>query len=237
MRLPRRVLPEWLDTLDAADPRALRSRADLRRLHSLMRHRATLPRVLGEALTAAAAAGARPVRFVELGAGDASFLQSLAPQLAACHPRVRLVLVDQSHVVLQAVGRFEAQGWETVAVVGDAFDWLQDSSAEADLLFCNLFLHHFEPPRLSLLLAAIARRTQRFVACEPARSRIALSASHLLGLVGCNAVTRHDAVRSVHAGFSGEDLSALWPADAPESWLLTERPLPPFSHLFCATRR
>ena len=36
--------------------------------------------------------------------------------------------------------------------------------------------------------------------------------SHLTGVIGANAVTREDAVLSVHAGFNGIELSALWPA-------------------------
>jgi hypothetical protein len=45
-------------------------------------------------------------------------------------------------------------------------------------------------------------------------------------------VTRHDAVVSVRAGFSGRELSQLWPR-AP-GWRLDERPQAPFSHLFTA---
>ena len=71
-------------------------------------------------------------------------------------------------------------------------------------------------------------------ACEPRRSRFALRASRLLGLIGCNDVTRHDAAASVRAGFAGRELSALWPDEA--GWQIDERPAAPFSHLFVARR-
>jgi hypothetical protein len=41
-------------------------------------------------------------------------------------------------------------------------------------------------------------------------------------------------VLSVRAGFSGNELSALWPADG--GWQLTERRAGHFSHLFIARR-
>jgi hypothetical protein len=56
----------------------------------------------------------------------------------------------------------------------------------------------------------------------------------LLGFIGCNDVSRHDAKISVRAGFAENDLSALWPAD--EGWRLMERPAGLFSHCFMAQR-
>jgi len=54
-----------------------------------------------------------------------------------------------------------------------------------------------------------------------------------MGLMGCNAVTRHDARVSVRAGFRDDELSRLWPSGG---WTLEERGAPPFSHLFVARR-
>jgi hypothetical protein len=51
-------------------------------------------------------------------------------------------------------------------------------------------------------------------------------------LIGCNAVTRHDAAASVRAGFAGRELSALWPARP--GWRLREGRAGLFSHLFVA---
>ena len=53
-------------------------------------------------------------------------------------------------------------------------------------LLANLFLHHFETPRLARLLALVARRTRAFVACEPRRSALALAGARALGVIGCN---------------------------------------------------
>jgi hypothetical protein len=120
-------------------------------------------------------------------------------------------------------------------VTADVFDWLaQPAEAPVDLMLTNLFVHHFAGERLSLLLAGIAQRTRMFMACEPRRALVALAGSHLLGFIGCNAVTRNDAVLSVHAGFNNQELSALWPDH--DHWALREWPAGLFSHGFVAKR-
>ncbi len=78
----------------------------------------------------------------------------------------------------------------------------------ADITIANLFLHHFDGQRLSTLLREAATQTRLFVACEPHRSRRALAAASLMGLIGCNSVTLHDARISVRAGFRDRELSA-----------------------------
>ena len=56
----------------------------------------------------------------------------------------------------------------------------------------------------------------------------------MLRLIGCNDVTRHAAKISVRAGFTENELSALWPSDS--GWRLTERPAGQFTHCFVAQR-
>jgi hypothetical protein len=104
----------------------------------------------------------------------------------------------------------------------------------AEVAFANLFLHHFIEAELIMLLGEVAQRCDLFVACEPRRSSFALLGSRGVALLGCNGVTRHDAVASVRAGFSGSDLSQLWPYSG--QWALTERAAGLFSHLFVARR-
>mgnify|MGYP001605422698 FL=1 len=109
------------------------------------------------------------------------------------------------------------------------------TAARWDLIVANLFLHHFEGARLASLLSAVAARAERFYACEPRRAWLALAGSHLAGALGANAVTREDAVLSVHAGFRDAELTALWPDRG--KWRLTEYAAGLFSHCFCAQRR
>jgi hypothetical protein len=98
-----------------------------------------------------------------------------------------------------------------------------------------LFLHHFEDVRLAELLRLVSLRAKLFIALEPHRAPWPLFCSRLLWAIGCNAVTRHDAVVSVRAGFSGNELSALWPDK--NHWRLTEQRAGAFSQLFIAQKK
>ena len=229
--MPRDVQPEWLDILPPEDPRARHARDDLKRVHQLMGHALTLPPLLDRELTRLRP----PIRLVEIGAGDGWFVRSLAAKLAHRHPQVEVLLVDRCAAQRDTPGRGASAGWNTTTTVSDIFSWLVSDAPPADLMFCNLFLHHFKADELRTLLRLVAHKTRNFIACEPRRSYFALGASHLLGIVGCNDVTRHDAPVSVRAGFVDRDLTHLWPrCEGTDSWNLTERWLPPFSHLFCA---
>ena len=65
-------------------------------------------------------------------------------------------------------------------------------------------------------------------------SAFALAGCRFLWAIGCNDVSRHDAVASVRAGFSGRELCALWPGG--RGWQLSEGSAWPFSHTFVARR-
>lgn len=192
---------EWLDTLPASDPRAEHARRDLRRVNTLM----------GNARHIAAAL--RPhwrkhMRVADLGAGDGSLMRAVVRHLPG---PIEAISVDKSQGI-------------------DVLDYLRQPE-KLDAIVCNLFLHHLDADVLSDVLALAAERAPLFVACEPRRARIALQASRMLWVLGCNEVTRHDAVVSVRAGFTGNELSALWP---PGDWKLEERVAWPFTHLFVA---
>lgn len=241
----RSVLPEILDHLAPEDPQAQRSRRDLRRVNHFMGACSLLAAGLHPA--AAAARRSAPLRLLELGAGDGQLMLRVARMLtrrgesAAWHA-VELQLLDRQALVapeiLQAYARC---GWRAQPLLCDVRDWVAERSAAAeaargmryDVIVTNLFLHHFEPPALRALLAAIAAHCERFLACEPRRSGLALLGSHLLGAIGANRVTRHDAVVSVRAGFRDAELSGHWPS---AGWQLEERAAGLFSHYFAAWR-
>ena len=229
--MKRLVEPEWLDELPPDDPRAVRSRKDLRRVNRLMRHAEIIAQHL-------ATSELKPAdgQIVELGAGDGTLLLRVAQRLAARWPAMKVVLVDQQSLVdAETRDGFHTLGWEMDSVKAAVFDWLRSDARNGnEVIIANLFLHHFPDQRLSELLHHAAGKTKLFVACEPRRSPLPLTASHLLFLLGCNSVTRHDAVISVRAGFKGNELSTLWPNDG--RWQLSERATGLFSHVFTAAR-
>jgi len=233
-RLPRRVRPELLDELPPDDPRAVRSRRDLRLVNRIMGTRSLLLRALDAALDAP------PRAIVELGAGDGRLLLALAGKRARRWPAAHAGLLDMQPVVApDTLAAFRGLGWSAEVIAADVLDWLARPDASADVVVANLFVHHFDGERLERLLAGIAARARAFVCCEPRRGWLPLAGSHLMGLIGCNEITRHDAVLSVHAGFRGAELSAAWRRALPGgagSWRLRESAAGAFSHVFMATR-
>ena len=225
----RSIEPEWLDELPLEDPGASGSRRDLRRLNRWMGH----VRIVAKALTSLRPAGG-PVQIVELGAGDGTFLLKVAHALGPKWSGTRVVLLDRQRVILErTLLSFTNLGWEPEAVMADVLDWRgEPASAESTIFLANLFLHHFDSEQLQELLSAIARRSCGLIALEPRRSEISLLCSHLVWLIGCNRVTRHDAPTSVRAGFRGNELSELWPNKS--GWVVRERAAGLFSHLFMA---
>ena len=212
----RLLEPEWLDHLPSQDPRAQRSRADLRRINAIMGSARYLAHHL--------ALGTAPRTVLDLGAGDGSVTRLVAQYLR--RPQLQVTLLDR------AAPAEERLPTNFTRVVEDAAAFLE-RPARFDAIVANLFLHHFERAALARLLALAAARASLFVALEPRRSRAGLYASRLLWVIGCNGVTRHDAVASVRAGFAGRELTQLWP---PGDWSLVERAALPFGHLFVARR-
>ncbi|MEP6943503.1 MAG: hypothetical protein ABI981_11240 [Betaproteobacteria bacterium] len=231
LRIPRRVEQEMLDVLPQTDPRAMRSRLDLRRINRVMATQSLLCGAIDKALQ-----GGAPRSLVELGAGDGTLLLRLARRRAARWPGVAVTLVDRQDLVTEQTRRgFAAIGWSTRVIVAEVLAWIgNEASSPCDLFVANLFLHHFQGPALASLLAQIAQRSNAFVACEPRRGAVALVGSHLIGLLGCNAVSRNDAVSSVHAGFRDRELTSAWPQD--RGWRLDEYRGGLFSHCFVAAR-
>ncbi|HEY4264654.1 MAG TPA: methyltransferase domain-containing protein [Micropepsaceae bacterium] len=230
MALLRTMEPEWLDEIPADDFRAIRSRRDLKRINAFMLQTAILARLLTRHQTTP------PRRIIELGSGDGTFMLGVARRLASVWPEVHVVFLDRQNIVSDETREnFRALNWQTESVSADVFDFLSaQKPGSADIVTANLFLHHFSEQALSRLFAFAAQLAPLFVACEPRRSSSALIASHMVIALGCNDVSRHDAVVSVRAGFSGQELSKLWPQD--RGWNLQEQPALPFTHCFAARR-
>ena len=227
----RTVLPELLDQLPASDPRAIGSRRDLQRVNSCMGQAALIARAL-----AAHFSDRPPHSIVDLGGGDGTLLLRVARRLAPRWKSLRAVLVDRRKILSrQTAAQFEALGWHVESFEGDVFEWLEGTRADrSDAIIANLFLHHFRQDDLRRLLKVAAQKTDFFLACEPRRDSFSLLSASLLGFIGCNAVTRHDAKVSVQAGFLRNELSELWPGG--DQWQLQERPAGLFSHCFVAHR-
>jgi hypothetical protein len=228
----RVVEPELLDELPPRDPRALRSRQDLRLLNLSMGHRVLMAAALREQLH-----GSNSPRIIELGAGDGHFLFNVARRLRSKWPTAEATLVDRLDSIDPAIReRFKNLGWSVRTEIKSASEWLQQSGpGTADAIISNLFLHQFRNDELAEMLRLAARSADVLIALEPRRSWLPRLSGRLLWMIGCGPVTRHDADISIRAGFYGHELSAIWPD--PQNWTLTERSAGLFSHLFIARRK
>ena len=229
----RHVTPERLDSLLPSDVRAIRSRADLRRVHRAMRTLSIL-----KAAVVKLSFVVPPRRILELGAGDGTLLLRLARALQPRWTDVSVTLLDRQDLVSPVTQEaFRRLDWEVSVLCANAVEWAQLSPfPNYDLCITTLFLHHFDDAGLRLLLAGVAGRSQSFIACEPRRSRVARFGSRLIGALGVNEVTREDGVKSVAAGFSDGELTRAWPKGTGD-WSIDEYSAWPFTHCFVASRR
>jgi len=232
MSLLRSVEPELLDQMPADDRRAVRARRDLKRLNAVILQSGIMAPILARQWTRG-----EPRTILDLGSGDGTFMLSVARRLATRWRDVGVTLLDRQSIVSpQTLDAFAALGWKAQSIAADVLDHLgQIKSTGVDIITTNLFLHHFEPDQLARLLGLMAQSAQLVVACEPRRNKFALRASRLLWTIGCNEVSLHDAIVSVRAGFSGKELSALWPRQ--DRFELQEYAARLFTHCFVARRR
>ena len=222
----RTLVPERLDGLPPDAPEARASRRDLHRINALMLQ----TRILAGLMKAHVPDP--PRRIVEIGCGDGLTTHAVLRRMAASWPSGTLTLVDAQSVVLdRAVDDLAVLGWRVEIVTADVLDWLP-SAGRHDLAIANLFLHHFEGADLSRLLNGVAAACETFAATEPRRSRLAAMAAGSLRAIGANAVTRHDAVVSVKAGFTDGELGAAWPGT-----VLVDAARGPFTHAFAGRGR
>ena len=123
-------------------------------------------------------------------------------------PNVDALFVDLQNLLTEKTkAEFAALHWTVRSVEADIFQWLNhETSGKIDVILGNLVLHHFTDAQLSTLFSTAAKRADAFIAVEPRRNAWPLFWTQLLPLIGCNAVTCHDAPISVRAGFAGREL-------------------------------
>jgi len=191
----RHVQPEILDSLPADDPAAIRSRKDLRWINSIMRNFDWVDCCLRDAKYSG------PID--EIGAGEGRLLK---------HLEAEGFTVNGIDLAPRPDGLAEHIGWRQ----GDVFDGLESSDG---VVVATLFLHHFEKDQLRRLGRLFANR-ELLIFVEPWRSWLALFQGYAL-LPFVSAVTRHDMIKSIRAGFRPGELPHLLGLD--EGWTIREQ--------------
>ena len=196
----RHLVPEWLDSMDPADPRAKRSRWDLRLVNGFLGNERWIT-------TRCRQHAAKTRGIVELGAGEGH----LSMRLHNALPKATITGLDLA-------ARPRKLPSSIAWIRGNFFEMLADVTAETCV--GNLILHHFHAERLSEL----GRNLQRFrilIFSEPFRDHLPLMmAGMALPLAG--EVTRHDMPASIRSGFRKGELPRLLGLD-PDLWKVEEK--------------
>ena len=196
--LPRVVTPEILDTLSTTDPRARRSRWDLRIVDLFMGNSRWIIRCILRA--------PHQTRVVEIGAGDGR----LSALLRKLRPDLRITGLD----LAERPGNLDAEiDWKQ----GDFFKTLPDF--RGGICIGSLVLHHFKNSELAQLGERLSQFDRLFF-CEPLRSRLPLWMS-MFASPFAGEVTRHDMPASIRAGFRPGELPAILNFD-PGHWASRE---------------
>lgn len=200
----RIVVPEILDTLEAGDSEAVRSRRDLRRLDFFLGGSRWIVRS-ARSYDKAVASG-----IVELGAGEGRLCNALCRQ-GRGSPVLGLDFSEPTQPLDPGVT------WRK----GDFFQTLPQ--AAGGMAVGSLILHHFERDALEKLGKELSR-FQVLIFSEPLRHLFPLGLS-CLAFPFIGKVTRHDMPASIRAGFRRGELATLLGLDL-ERWKVMETTRP-----------
>ena len=195
----RLLVPELLDSMNAADPRAIRSRLDLRFINAFLGNERWIKSMLQEHSV--------EIRSLqELGAGRGHLLKRL-------HSILPEAIVTGLDLSARPEGLPSGIHW----IRGNFLKTLNDASADACI--GNLILHHFDSEALRTLGGKL-KEFRLLLFSEPLRKTLPMRLARMvLPLAG--EVTRHDMPASIRAGFIKGELPSLLGLD-PARWNVKE---------------
>ncbi|PAZ01451.1 MAG: hypothetical protein CAK90_00225 [Spartobacteria bacterium AMD-G4] len=197
--LDRVIIPEILDSLNPADPRAIRSRRDLSWIDLFLCNSRWIVRQLKKQTPPLA-------RIIEIGAGEGALCRKVQTSL----PSATVTGLD----LIPRPANFPS-GIQWLS--GDFFQTLP--KIDADACVGSLILHHFSGEALRDLGARL-QSFRSLTFCEPLRSRLPLFLSKLSSQF-MSEVTRHDMPASIRAGFRPGELSTFLGLDS-KKWNTSE---------------
>ena len=197
--LNRVIIPEILDSLNPADPRAIRSRRDLRWIDLYLGNSRWIVRQLKTQTPP-------PAQIIEIGAGEGDLCR-----------KVQASLPFSTVTGLDLIQRPASLPSDIQWIGGDFFQTLPN--IDADACIGSLILHHFSNEALHELGVRLQSfRSLTFF--EPLRSRLPLFLSKL-SCPFLSEVTHHDMPASIRAGFRPRELPALLGLDS-NKWIVRE---------------
>jgi hypothetical protein len=197
--LNRVIIPEILDSLNPADPRAIRSRRDLQWIDLYLGNSRWIVRQLKK-LTSPLA------RIIEIGAGEGDLCRKVQTSLPSSTV-TGLDLIQRPTNLPVSIRWIGGDFFKTLPTIG------------ADACVGSLILHHFSDEALCDLGAHL-QSFRSLTFCEPLRSRLPLFLSKL-SCPFLSEVTRHDMPASIRAGFRPGELPAVLGLDS-KKWNIRE---------------
>lgn len=152
----------------------------------------------------------RPIRVLDLGTGSADFPRALLDFAAARGFTVHITAVDL-HPETLAVARDKCAGIESIEFIEADARTLTErfGGGSFDYAYAGLFLHHLEDIEVVTVLRIMDRLSSRgMVWNDLIRSPLTKVAIWPLALTG-PPIFRHDAVVSMHAGFTKREARDL----------------------------
>lgn len=187
--IQREVLPELLDTLPHEDPAAVTSRAELRLINRLMGNHRWVERQVRQLPPSRR-------RVLELGAGDGLLSRRLIQRGLCAEGEVTALDLAPP-----------PRDWPLGARWQQTDLFALPQLPEAEVVFANLFLHHFKNDQLAELGRRLPNACHVLIFSEPARRRLHLWQGRLLSVImRLGPVTRHDMLISIRAGFLHKEL-------------------------------
>lgn len=213
MPLRARVLEgELMDDPGLPEPEHRRALAALRRINRFSRVVDTLWPGVVAAAGAAGGGGSRSLVVVDVATGSGDVLVGVLARAKRAGVAARGLAVDVSPVALaetsaragQAGVRVEISERDVIAA------GLGGEDACADVAMCSLFLHHLTEEQVVRVLTEMRRIGRRVLVSDLERCRLGLIGAWLAGRLGTRSrIVRIDAVRSVRAAFTVDELKGL----------------------------
>lgn len=197
-------------------------------------------RFLRPSLEAARAAGADPVRFLDLASGRGAFPMYVARRAQREGLRLTVTGSDyhEAHVE-HANETARERGIPASFRVVNGFDMAALETGSQDVIACEQALHHFTPGQLARMIHESVRvATHGFVGIDGARSSgLVVGLPLMAALVSRSASFTHDAWVSARRFFHVEELRLIARIACPEAAIETERHLPGFNVIRVRPRR
>jgi SAM-dependent methyltransferase len=203
----RRREPEWMDQPGVNSRELARSLVDLQRVNRWMGGTRV---ALLAILPLLRAAGARPIRVLDVATGSADIPLALA-RWARNRGIVLEAVATDLHEGTLAVARAHAAKEPAVRVErADALS-LPYAAGEFDIAMCHTALHHFDPPQATAVLRELGRVAAAVVVSDLVRSWTGLLGAHLLArtLWRGHPVTQHDGPSSFRAAYTPGELRTM----------------------------